>query len=258
MSAPSGGRSPEVEPFLRGCAWRAAPGIPYPRFDPRDATRIPADTWQCAQIPAGVRLEFVGDASAVELDYTTTTDDLGYRGEGAGTTFALWRADTPVDEQTAVLGSGTVTLALDGDADDVAIVYLPEGMRPEVLASARRGRLDRARAGRPALGRLRRLVARGVGGECARAGVGGGRGASPWPRSRESRLRRLGARRDPLCRSRVRAGGRRDLDHPRDQLLDAYPAQCGHDARDDAGVPRHRAGRSSRDPDGGGEPGVAS
>jgi lysophospholipase L1-like esterase len=134
VSAPSGGRSPEVEPFLRGCAWRAAPGIPYPRFDPRDATRIPADTWQCAQIPAGVRLEFVGDASAVELDYTTATDDLGYRGEGAGTTFALWRADTPVDEQTAVLGSGTVTLALDGDADDVAIVYLPEGMRPDVLA----------------------------------------------------------------------------------------------------------------------------
>ena len=38
--------------------------MPYPRFDPRDASRIPADTWQCAQIPAGVRLELVGDASA--------------------------------------------------------------------------------------------------------------------------------------------------------------------------------------------------
>ncbi len=82
--AKAGGRSGEVEPFLRGCAWRAAPGVPYPRFDPRDATRIPADTWQCAHIPAGVRLELVGDATAVTLDYATATDDLGYRGAGRG------------------------------------------------------------------------------------------------------------------------------------------------------------------------------
>jgi lysophospholipase L1-like esterase len=81
-----------------------------------------------------VRLELVGDASALELDYTTATDDLGYRGEGAGTNFALWRGATPVDEQPAVLGSGTVTLALGGSADEVAVVYLPEGMRPEVHA----------------------------------------------------------------------------------------------------------------------------
>jgi lysophospholipase L1-like esterase len=108
--------------------------VPYPRFDPRDASRIPADTWQCAQIPAGVRLEFVGAASAVELDYTTATDDLGYRGAGAGTTFALWRGDHQVDEQPAVLGTGTVTLDATGAVDEPAVVYLPEGMRPEVLA----------------------------------------------------------------------------------------------------------------------------
>jgi len=127
-------RAAEVEPFLRGCAWRAVPGVPYPRFDPRDASRIPADTWQCAQIPAGVRLELVGDATAITLDYTTATDDLGYRGAGAGTTFALWRGDEQLDEQPAVLGAGTVTLALRGAAEAPAVVYLPEGMRPEVLA----------------------------------------------------------------------------------------------------------------------------
>ncbi|HEY5024822.1 MAG TPA: SGNH/GDSL hydrolase family protein [Acidimicrobiales bacterium] len=127
-------RSPQVEPFLRGCAWRPAPGVPYPRFDPRDATRIPADTWQCAQIPAGVRLELVGDATAITLDYTTATDDLGYRGAGAGTTFALWQGDQQHDEQPAVLGAGTVTLSLSGSATEPAVVYLPEGMRPEVLA----------------------------------------------------------------------------------------------------------------------------
>jgi lysophospholipase L1-like esterase len=153
VPAATGGRSAPVEPFLRGCAWRGVPGIPYPRFDPRDASRLPADTWQCAQIPAGVRLELVGDASALELDYTTATDDLGYRGAGAGTTFASWRRDRQVDEQPAVLGAGTVTLSLGGGgagpaddraADDRAgddragderiVVYLPEGMRPEVLA----------------------------------------------------------------------------------------------------------------------------
>jgi lysophospholipase L1-like esterase len=131
-SAP--GRSPEVEPFLRGCAWRAGPGVPYPRFDPRDAARIPADTWQCAHIPAGVRLEFVGDASAIELDYATATDDLGYRGVGAGTTFALWRGGAELDERPAVLGTGTVTLTMGGPVGATAVVYLPEGMRPEVLA----------------------------------------------------------------------------------------------------------------------------
>ena len=128
------GRAPEVEPFLRGCAWGAVPGVPYPRFDPRDSSRLPADTWLCAQIPAGVRLELVGDATGLELDYTTATDDLGYRGAGAGTTFALWRGGEQVDERPAELGAGTVTLALGGPADECALVYLPEGMRPEVLA----------------------------------------------------------------------------------------------------------------------------
>jgi lysophospholipase L1-like esterase len=145
-------RPPEVEPFLRGCAWRGIPGVPYPRFDPRDVARLPADTWQCAQIPAGVRLEVVGDASALELDYTTATEDLGYRGGGAGTTFALWRGGRQVDEQPAVLGAGTVTLSLGdsaGDrADDPGVVYLPEGMRPEVLAlRAVGGTLDPAPPG---------------------------------------------------------------------------------------------------------------
>ena len=38
-----------------------------------------------------------------------------------------------VDEQPASLGAGSVTLALHGPADARAVVYLPEGMRPEVL-----------------------------------------------------------------------------------------------------------------------------
>ncbi len=58
---------------------------------------------------------------------------MGYRGPGAGTTFALWREDKPVDEQKASLGEGTVELEL-GSGDERAVVYLPEGMKPTVLA----------------------------------------------------------------------------------------------------------------------------
>ncbi len=85
-----------------------------------------------ACIPATVRLELVGEgAEAVEIGYRTTTDELGYRGPGAGTTFALWQGDDPVDEQPAVLGEGTVRLRL-ASGTEPAVVYLPEGMRPTV------------------------------------------------------------------------------------------------------------------------------
>jgi len=139
-------------PFIRGCAFDGAPDVPYPRADPLDAARLPGDTWATARLPVGVRLEFVGDATEVTLRYRTQTADLGYRGAGAGTTFALWRGGTQVDEAPAVLGEGEVRLAAGASAsgatgapgeagratgargaDGRVIVYLPEGMRPEVL-----------------------------------------------------------------------------------------------------------------------------
>jgi lysophospholipase L1-like esterase len=95
--------------------------------------RIPQDTWAMASIPATVRLELVGEAEAVEIAYRTATDDLGYRGEGAVTTFSLWQGDDPVDERRAVLGEGTVRLGLVRSGEP-AVVYLPEGMRPTVLS----------------------------------------------------------------------------------------------------------------------------
>jgi lysophospholipase L1-like esterase len=122
-----------VDAFIRGAPFPAAGDVAYPRADPTD-TRLPRDTWAMACIPATVRLELVGDgAEAVEIRYRTATDELGYRGEGAGTTFALWQGDDPVDERPAVLGEGTVHLGLVRSGEP-AVVYLPEGMRPTVLS----------------------------------------------------------------------------------------------------------------------------
>jgi lysophospholipase L1-like esterase len=95
--------------------------------------RLPADTWGTATLPVGVRLELVGDATALDLSYVTRTDDLGYRGPGAGTTFSVWRDGKQIDQQAAVLGEGHARLEL-GSGDARAIVYLPEGMKPTVLS----------------------------------------------------------------------------------------------------------------------------
>src|SRR5207248_2964073 len=111
-----------------------APGVPYPRAKNDD--RLPRDTWAMASIPVGVRLEFAGDATSVEIAYETTTDDLGYRGDGAGRAFALWRGGQQVDAAPAVLGAGIARLdtgrAGPTTGDGPAIVYLPEGMKPTV------------------------------------------------------------------------------------------------------------------------------
>jgi lysophospholipase L1-like esterase len=131
---PGSGRSrrPEQpEPFLRGCAWPGSSQAPYPRASPRDKSRLPADTWQMARIPVGVRLEIVGDAWEVELAYRTANDQLGYRGEGAGTRFSAWTTQGLLAEAPAQLGEGTVRLPLA--QGQPTIVYLPEAMRPTVL-----------------------------------------------------------------------------------------------------------------------------
>jgi lysophospholipase L1-like esterase len=127
-------RAAVVEPYLHGCAWPAADFAAYPRCDPGPAgMRLPADTRAQAALPVGVRLEFTGEADAVEIDYCTATAELGRRGAGAGTGFALYRGARLVSEAPAVLGAGTVRLAA-GAGPARGIVVLAEGMRPVVTA----------------------------------------------------------------------------------------------------------------------------
>jgi lysophospholipase L1-like esterase len=126
-------RPEQPEPFLRGCAWPAGEGVPYPRCDPGPlGLRLPADTRAAAALPVGVRLEFAGEPEALEISYRTQTAELGFRGPGAGTRFALFRGTKPVCDAPAALGEGVVRLSA-GSGPDPGIVYLPEGMRPLVV-----------------------------------------------------------------------------------------------------------------------------
>jgi lysophospholipase L1-like esterase len=122
----------EPDPFVRGQAWPGTPKVPHPRAKPSDAFRLPVDTWAQAQIPVGVRLELVGDATEIRIAYETRGKDAGIRGD-AGTTFELWRGGAPVDEAKAEHPEGIARLRMgDAPSDVPAIVYIPEGMRPAI------------------------------------------------------------------------------------------------------------------------------
>lgn len=125
-------RSEQVEPFLRGCAWPEAPGVPYPRAKPDlPMLRLPMDTWAMASIPAGVRLELVGDAPEVDLRYACAHDSFGYLGGGECREFVVWHEGERLAAVAAEAGEHTVRLPRGGDGR--TIVYLPERMGPTVL-----------------------------------------------------------------------------------------------------------------------------
>jgi len=120
---------------LRGFAWPGDAQTPYPRADLLD-DRLPLDTWGTAQLPVGVRLELTGDAAALEIDYSCATDEVGYRGPAAGTSFVAWRGGREVAQASASLEGGTAALAMrtaEAEPGEALTVYLPEGMRPTIF-----------------------------------------------------------------------------------------------------------------------------
>jgi lysophospholipase L1-like esterase len=126
-------RPEQPEPFIRGAAYPGVGDVPYPRANPTDTARLPTDVWNAASVPVGVRLEVVGDAQAIDIAYRTSCGNLGYRGDGAGITFSVWRSGRKACEEEAVLGDGLIRLALGATAPDKpAIIYLPEGMQPVI------------------------------------------------------------------------------------------------------------------------------
>jgi len=127
-------RPEQPEPYVRGCLYPGLPDAPYPRAEPKDREHLPSDVWEAARVPAGVRLELTGEVSAVRINYRTATANLGYRGEGAGCKFSIYRSGQKIAEEEAVLGDGVAHLPMSGEPSRPAIVYLPEGMRPVVLS----------------------------------------------------------------------------------------------------------------------------
>src|SRR5580658_7614619 len=125
-------RPEQPEPFLRGCVFPAVADAPYPRADPAEADYLPADVWDAAQLPVGVRLEMVGESRTIRVWYKTTRASLGYRGESAGCRFVAYRAGQKVAEADAVMGEGMAELVLAGRTDLPVTIYFPEGMQPVI------------------------------------------------------------------------------------------------------------------------------
>ena len=124
---------------------------------------------------SGVRLELVGDAEAVEIDYRT--DDrrarLPRRGRGHDLRrCARWRARRRAAAPT--LGDGTVRLAALGAVPTTRGHRVPaRGHAPDGASrSTAGGGAHRAGAARAALARVRRLDRRGLGGVAGRPAPG--------------------------------------------------------------------------------------
>ncbi|WP_343244823.1 SGNH/GDSL hydrolase family protein [Streptomyces sp. SID14478] len=114
---------------MRGVVWWEPDGRPV-RADPADRDRLPADTWERARTPAGVRLEFTAHGvSAVEIAYVARepSEVDGYRGVPPAFT-VLGGVDVP-----AAVGAHVVRLPLPR-RDGTYTVQLPETVRPLIQA----------------------------------------------------------------------------------------------------------------------------
>ncbi|WP_369203527.1 SGNH/GDSL hydrolase family protein [Streptomyces sp. PU-14G] len=119
----------DAEPYLRGVAWRD--GDRCVRADPADAARLPVTTWARAQMPVGVRLEFVAQGPF----------EVRYRAATLGTVDALregsrrWEALRDGERAAAVPEDpreGERVLRVDWPGGP-GVLYPPEGYAPVLL-----------------------------------------------------------------------------------------------------------------------------
>ncbi|MFJ8311960.1 MULTISPECIES: GDSL-type esterase/lipase family protein [unclassified Streptomyces] len=121
-------------PFLRGVAWLDAEGRAV-RADPKDAMRLPWDTWERAALPIGMRIEFTArGASAVEIRYRARVPEPADALHALAHTFALWQGDRCLAETAAVpLEEGRVRLQLPRSKGPFT-VHPPESQCPRIVA----------------------------------------------------------------------------------------------------------------------------
>ncbi|MGW7417493.1 GDSL-type esterase/lipase family protein [Streptomyces sp. NPDC054863] len=113
-------------PFLRGVAWRDADGLPV-RADPGDLDRLPWDVTERAEVPVGVRLEFVAyGAGAVELRYRAEAGTVPHA-------FGLWEGGRQLTEVLAEPADESVIRLELPPLQGPFTVYPPESQSPHFL-----------------------------------------------------------------------------------------------------------------------------
>ena len=120
-----------MDTYIRGCAWEGTPDVAYPAptrstpgASPPTRGRRRSSPWVCASSSPATRPPSTSSTAPRQ-------SDMGYRGDGAGRSFELWHDGACVSSVEAVLGAGVARLTT-GEGDGPCIVYLPEGMRPDV------------------------------------------------------------------------------------------------------------------------------
>ncbi|MFF0499783.1 SGNH/GDSL hydrolase family protein [Nocardia aobensis] len=103
-----------------------------PRLPDADRSRLPADTWNAAQVPAGLHLELMSHADAVVL-VVDTESRHPLASPTAGDRLTVWRGDRCVGVVDVPESGGPVTVPLERDGA-VYTIYLPEARLGRVSA----------------------------------------------------------------------------------------------------------------------------
>ncbi|MEU7577817.1 hypothetical protein AB0B50_09480 [Streptomyces sp. NPDC041068] len=114
---------------MRGAPWWSRNGHPL-RADPMDRDRLPADTWQRAEVPAGRRVEFVArGVRAVETSYAASPplEADGYRTTAA--VFTLLTTEGAAQDTPAAPGRHVARVELP-HPDGEFTTHLPKTLRP--------------------------------------------------------------------------------------------------------------------------------
>lgn len=113
---------------MRGVAWWTEDGRVV-RADPADRERLPADTWERAGLPAGVRLEFTArGVSALEITYTASPPSATDAYRDVPAVFTLLAGEDAVDTPASPGEHRTLVHLPCPDGDFT--LHLPETLRP--------------------------------------------------------------------------------------------------------------------------------
>jgi lysophospholipase L1-like esterase len=126
------GSSLDPGSFLRGTAVPTGEAFSSRLPDPTDS-RLPADVVDTAALPAGLRLELIGDARTLTITYRPAG---GHRLNPPVTAacFSVWTAGQRTTRVPVMAEQDTAVLPLParGDPSEPVTIYLPEGVRPRL------------------------------------------------------------------------------------------------------------------------------